>query len=168
MLTEPIHDALNAGLFTKALHVLAVGGLAGSKGGSLCQSVAMGDEGVVDPLANTAIGDGVWGGVISGNPFATKVIVRVNGHDDGDLGAFWNIGQPKRHVHQGGTGKTSVLFTGGKFNLNKVLFVGQGLVGSVHGELSPKRVHGEVHRVAFTQRCVPPLNRVIRAFFHHF
>ncbi len=168
MLTKPIHDALNAGLFAKTLHVLAVRGLAGAKGGGLSQSVAMREEGVVHPLANATIGDSVWGGVISGNPFATKVIVRVNGHDDGDLGAFWNIGQPKRHVHQGGTGETSVLFTGWEFHFNKVLFVGQGLVASVNGELSSKRVHGEVHRVAFTQRCVPPLNRIIRAFFHHF
>ena len=126
----------------------------------------MGDKGVVDPLAHTAVRNRVRGRVVASDPFATEVVVRMDGHDDGDLRAFWDIGQPKGDVHQGVAGESSVLFAGRKVDFDEVFLVGQSLVGAVHGKLCAKGVHGQIHGVAQVERCVPPFGFVIRHVVH--
>ena len=159
LFAEPLHDGLDAHLFAQAFDVLAVGGLPGAKGGGLGQGVTVRDEGVVDPLPHAAVGDGVGIGVRTRNAFPTEVVVRMDGHDDGHLGAFGYIRQPQRHVHQIRAWEAGVLLAGGQRHFHKVLLVRQCFIGPVFGELGPQGVHGQLHGVTVLERCVPPVAR---------
>ena len=59
LLTQPVHNGLDTGLFAQSFHVLAVGGLAGTERGGLSQGVAVGDERVVNPFSDASVGNRV-------------------------------------------------------------------------------------------------------------
>ena len=163
LLAQPVHDALNAGLFAQSLDVLAVGRLPRTKGRGLSECVAVGHEGVVHPLPHPAVRHRVGGGVVTGDAFTAEIVVRVDGHDHRNLRSIGDVGQPQRHVHQRRSREPGVLLAGRKLNLNEVLLVRQRLIGAVLRELCTQGVHGEVHQMTVAQRCVPPFDREIRA-----
>ena len=163
LLAQPVHDALNAGLFAQSLDVLAVGRLPCTKGRGLSECVAVRYEGVVHPLPHAAVRHRVGGGIVAGDAFTAEIVVGVDGHDHRNLRAFRYVGQPQRYVHQSRAWEPGVLFAGRKLNLNEVFLVRQDFVGAVFRELGTQGVHGEVHEMAVTQRRVPPFDREIRA-----
>ena len=156
LLAEPLDHGLNADLLAKALDVLAVGGLSGAKGGGLGEGVTVGHEGVVDPLAHTAIRHGVRCTVVPDDALAAKVVVGMNGHDDRDRRAFGNVRQPQRHVHEIGTGRPEVILARRQIDLNEMLRVRQHIVGAVDRELGSKGVHGQIHVRPLVQGRGPP------------
>ena len=133
MLAQPVHNALNAGLFAQSLDVLAVRRLPRTEGRGLGECIAVRYEGVVHPLPHAAVRHRVGGGIVAGDAFTAEIVVRVNGHDHRDLRAFGDVGQPQRHVHQRRSREPGVLLAGRKLNFNEVLLVRQHLVGAVLG-----------------------------------
>ena len=154
---------MNADLLAKAFDILAVCGLTRTKGRGLCQCVSVRNEGVVDPLTHTTIGDGVGRRIVTHHALTAKVVVRMNGHDHRDGGAFRNIGQPQGDVHQIRSGETGIIFACRQGDFDKMFLVGKRLKRAVFRQLSPHGVHGEFHGVAVLEGCVPPVSGKRRA-----
>ena len=113
LFTKPINDRLDAYLFTKAFYILTVCRFSSSKCACLGKSIAMWNKGVVHPLSNTSIRNCVWIRIITyaWHTFATKVVVRMDGHDNRDLCTiFYRIWKPQSNMHFCFVRISSVLF----------------------------------------------------------